>query len=253
MNEFAGKTALVTGASRGIGAAAAIALAEAGCARILIHYSTNLEGARRTFESVERAGSTGVLLQGELEAFEGIQEFLAKLAPFARKIDFLINNAGSLVERARLAEFTPELFDRVVNLNVKSLWFITQAVSAGMAERGEGAIVNISSISARNGGGNGSTVYAAAKGAVSAMTKGLAKELAPAGVRVNAVSPGTVDNDFHVRFSTREALDAATLATPQGRLSTNEDMARVIVFLCSAAAGNVVGQTIEVNGGALMI
>lgn len=253
MSEFAGKTALVTGASRGIGAAAAVALAEAGCARVLIHYGTFEEGAKRTLEAVERDGARGVVMQGQLESMEGINAFLALLAPYAGQIDYLVNNAGSIVERARLAEFTPELFDRVMNLNVKSLWFITQAVAPGMVERGEGAIVNVSSISARNGGGNGSTIYAAAKGAVSAMTKGLAKELAPAGVRVNAISPGTVDNDFHAKFSTREVLDGVARATPQGRLSTNEDMARVIVFLCSAAAGNVIGQTIEVNGGAYMI
>lgn len=253
MSEFAGKTALVTGASRGIGAAAAAALAEAGCARVLIHYGTFEEGAKRTLEAVERDGARGVVLQGQLESMEGIDAFLALLAPYAGQIDYLVNNAGSIVERARLAEFTPELFDRVMNLNVKSLWFITQAVAPGMVERGEGAIVNVSSISARNGGGNGSTIYAAAKGAVSAITKGLAKELAPVGVRVNAISPGTVDNDFHAKFSTREVLDGVAKATPQGRLSTNEDMARVIVFLCSAAAGNVIGQTIEVNGGAYMI
>lgn len=252
MSEFVSRTALVTGASRGIGAAAAAALAEAGCARVLIHYGRFEEGAKRTLEAVERAGAEGILLQGEFESASGIDAFLDRLASYAKQVDYLVNNAGSIVERARLAEFTPELFERVMNLNVKSLWFITQAVAPGMVERGEGAIVNVSSIAARNGGGNGSTIYAAAKGAVSAITKGLAKELAPAGVRVNAISPGTVDNDFHAKFSTREVLDGVAKATPQGRLSTNEDMARVIVFLCSAAAGNVVGQTIEVNGGAYM-
>jgi len=253
MSEFMGKTALVTGASRGIGAAAAIALAEAGCARVLVHFGVYELGAQRTLAAVERAGAAGAVLQGQLENMEGIDAFLSRLSPYAGQIDYLVNNAGSIVERARLPKFTPELFDRVMNLNVKSLWFITQAVASGMVERGEGAIVNVSSIAARNGGGNGSTIYAAAKAAVSAITKGLAKELAPKGVRVNAVSPGTVDNDFHAKFSTRDVLDQVARATPQGRLSTNEDMARVVLFLCSAAAGNVVGQTIEVNGGAYMI
>ncbi|MGB9612132.1 MAG: SDR family NAD(P)-dependent oxidoreductase, partial [Bryobacteraceae bacterium] len=92
-----------------------------------------------------------------------------------------------------------------------------------------------------------------AKAAVSAFAKGMARELAPCGVRVNAVSPGTVDNDFHARFSTREMLEAVIRQTPQGRLSTNEDIADVIVFLCSDAARNVIGQTIEVNGGMYMI
>jgi 3-oxoacyl-[acyl-carrier protein] reductase len=122
-----------------------------------------------------------------------------------------------------------------------------------MAARGRGVVVNLSSIAARNGGGPGATIYAAAKAAVSAMTKGLAKELAPSGVRVNAVSPGTVDNGFHARFSTREILDGVVRMTPQGRLSTNEDMADVVVFLCSDASRNIVGQTIEVNGGMYMV
>jgi NAD(P)-dependent dehydrogenase (short-subunit alcohol dehydrogenase family) len=121
-----------------------------------------------------------------------------------------------------------------------------------MAARG-GAIVNLSSIAARTGGGSGAAVYAASKAAVAALTKGLAKELAPRGIRVNALSPGTVDNDFHVHFSTREALAQVAASTPQGRLSTNEEMADAIVFLLSDAARNIVGQTIEVNGGAYMV
>mgnify|MGYP000884890363 CR=1 FL=1 len=253
MSEFNGKTALVTGASRGIGAATAIALARAGCERVLIHYCSEEAGAHQTLASVESAGAQGVVLYGDLSSDAGIEEFLALLAPHAGGIGILINNAGSLVERAKLAAFTPALFDSVMCLNVKSLYFITQLVAPGMAERGGGTIVNVSSIAARNGGGPGATIYAAAKAAVSAITKGLAKELAPAGIRVNAISPGTVDNDFHARFSTREILDAVSKATPQGRLSTNEDMADVAVWLCSGASRNVVGQTIEVNGGAFMI
>ena len=253
MTEFTGKTALVTGASRGIGAATAIALAKAGCGRVLIHYCLEEAGARQTLAAVGAAGAKAELLFGDLSTDAGIAAFLDVLAPHASGIDVLINNAGSLVERAKLAAFTPALFDRVMCLNVKSLYFIAQLVAPGMAERGGGVMVNVSSIAARNGGGPGATIYAAAKAAVSAITKGLAKELAPMGIRVNAISPGTVDNDFHARFSTREILDAVSKATPQGRLSTNEDMADVAVFLCSDAARNVVGQTIEVNGGAFMI
>jgi len=126
---------------------------------------------------------------------------------------------------------------------------ITQAVVPSMIRKGAGAIVNVSSIAARTGGGPGATVYAAAKAAVSAMTKGLARELAPHGIRVNAISPGTVDNYFHQRFSTRQVLDSVIASTPAGRLGTNEDMADVIVFLCSDAARYIYGQTVEINGG----
>lgn len=251
--DFDGKTALVTGASRGIGAAAAVALARAGCSRVLVHYASGVEGAQETSKAVEAAGAQAVLLRGELATEAGIQAFVASLAPYLSSIDFLINNAGSLVRRAKLADLDLATYNQVMDLNTKSVWFITQAVAAGMVARGSGVVVNLSSIAARNGGGLGATIYSAAKAAVSAMTKGLAKELAPAGVRVNAVSPGTVDNDFHARFSTREILDGVVKSTPQGRLSSNEDIADVIVFLCSEGARNVIGQTIEVNGGAFLV
>ncbi len=251
--EFQGKTALVTGASRGIGAATASALARAGCARIIIHYGSFRAGAEETAADVRAAGAEAVLLPGDLSTEEGIQAFLAALAPLAASIDILINNAGSLLQRAKLAETTFALYNRVMDLNAKSAWFIAQAVAAPMAARGSGVIVNLSSIAARNGGGPGATLYAASKATVACMTKGMAKELAPFGVRVNAISPGTVDNDFHAKFSTREILEGVVKMTPQGRLSSNGDMAAVVLFLCSEAAANIIGQTIEINGGMFMV
>lgn len=252
-SEFSGKTALVTGASRGIGAAAAVALARAGCARVLIHYSASRDGAGETAQRVRACGADAELIHGDLSTGEGIRAFVEALGDRAREVDILVNNAGSLIERAKLAGMTYELYERVMDLNAKSVWFITQAVAPHMVARGSGVIVNVSSIAARTGGGVGATAYAAAKAAVAAFTKGWARELASHGVRVNAVSPGTVDNDFHARFSTREMLESVVRQTPQGRLSTNEDVADVIVFLCSEAARNVVGQTLEVNGGMFMI
>jgi 3-oxoacyl-[acyl-carrier protein] reductase len=166
-------------------------------------------------------------------------------------VDVLVNNAGSLVKRVTLAECTEALYDEVMNVNVKSAYFITQAVVPYMINRGDGVIVNLSSIAARTGGGPGAAVYAAAKGSVLTLTKGLAKELAPHGIRVNAVSPGTVDNDFHERFSNRQILDSVIAMTPAGRLGTNEDVADAIVFLCSEGARYIHGQTIEINGGML--
>ena len=122
-----------------------------------------------------------------------------------------------------------------------------------MIENGGGVIMNLSSIAARNGGGPGATIYSAAKAAVSTITKGLAKELAPKGIRVNAVSPGTVDNYFHEQFSNKQILDAAVAQTPAGKLGTNEEVADTIVFLCSHASRFIYGQTIEINGGMYMV
>ncbi len=121
------------------------------------------------------AGAQTRLLTADLSSSAGIEEFCGQIA--GERIDVLINNAGSLVKRARLAEYTPELFDAVMNLNAKSAYFVAQSVAPGMADRGHGVVVNLSSIAARNGGGLGATIYAAAKAAVACMTKGLRANL----------------------------------------------------------------------------
>jgi 3-oxoacyl-[acyl-carrier protein] reductase len=251
--ELQGKTALITGASRGIGAAAAVGLAQAGVTRFLLHYNSNPQGVEDTIRAVRALGAEATAFGADLSTPEGIHQAQGEIAARGAGVDILINNAGSLVQRAKLPEFTEALYDQVMNLNVKSAWFIAQSVAKGMVERKHGYIINVSSIAARNGGGPGATIYASAKAAVSTFTKGMAKELAPFGVRVNAVSPGTVDNHFHEVFSTRQMLDSVIAQTPAGRLSSNEDVSDVIVFLCSDAARYVHGQTIEINGGMFMV
>jgi NAD(P)-dependent dehydrogenase (short-subunit alcohol dehydrogenase family) len=251
--ELTGKTALITGASRGIGAATAITLARHGVTRFVLHYNSNRQGMDSVLATVGSLGAEATAIQANLGRISGIHEFLDKLKESRVEPDILVNNAGSLVKRAKLLEFTEELYDEVMNLNVKSAWFITQAMAPSMLQRSDGVIVNLSSIAARNGGGPGATVYAAAKATIAAMTKGLAKELAPKGIRVNAVSPGTVDNDFHVQFSTRQILDSVVAMTPAGTLGTNEEIADTILFLCSKAARFIHGQTIEINGGMYMV
>jgi 3-oxoacyl-[acyl-carrier protein] reductase len=244
-------SALITGASRGIGAAAARALRTAGIREFVLQYNRYQQGAEELQADLLQSGATCTLIQGDLSRQEGIDATISAWRESGTQPQILVNNAGSLVQRARLAEFTPELFDRVMTLNVKSAWLLTQAVAPVMIAQGRGIIVNVSSIAGRNGGGLGATVYAGAKAAITSMTKGLARELAPQGIRVNAVSPGTVDNYFHEQFSNRQILDSVVANTPAGRLGTNEEMADVIVFLCSEAARYVHGQTIEVNGGML--
>jgi 3-oxoacyl-[acyl-carrier protein] reductase len=249
MNEFTGKSALVTGASRGIGAATAIALARAGCASVILQYNSFATGAESTLAHIRSLGASGTAIQADFSKMDGVRDFLRTLDAAGLEFDILVNNAGSLVRRAKLGEMTESTFDAVLTLNTKSMWFLTQACVPAMIRRGSGVIVNVSSIAARNGGGPGATAYAAAKAAVSAITKGWAKELAPKGIRVNAISPGTVDNDFHQQFSTPEMLEAVVKATPAGRLGTNEEMADLVLFLCSRHAAYIHGQTIEINGG----
>lgn len=147
-DEFQGKMALVTGASRGIGAATAIALARAGCKRVYVHYNSSAEGAERTAAEIRQAGAEAMVLAGNLSSEAGIRAFVDVVAGEPHAIDYLVNNAGSLVRRATLAGFTYALFDEVMDLNAKSMFFLTQAVAPRMAARG-GAIVNLSSIAAR--------------------------------------------------------------------------------------------------------
>lgn len=253
MSEFAGKTALVTGASRGIGQATAVALAKAGASRVVIHYNGHKTGIEETGEAVRSHGAAADVMQGDLSTEAGIDKFCLTLTRSGIDVDILVNNAGSLVKRAKLLESTPELFDEIFTLNVKSAWFVSKAVAGGMIERKSGAIVNLSSIAARHGGGPGAALYSAAKAAVACFTKGLSKELAPHGIRVNAVSPGTVDNHFHEVFSTAEMLEGVKKQTPAGTLGANEEIADTIVFLCGYGGRFIHGQTIEVNGGLYMV
>ena len=247
--EFRGMTALVTGGSNGIGAATAVALARHG-ARVLVHYNQAADQAAAVLEQVKGAGSDGELFQADLLQREGMHALIGQIR--TRPIDILINNAGSLVKRTRALEITEQFWDEVLMLNTTSAFFIAQAVLPGMVERKRGVIVNVTSIAARHGGGVGALAYATAKGAISTMTRGLAKEFAPQGIRVNAVSPGTIYTNFHRAFSTEQMLKAVVDASPAARLGTSEETADVIVFLCSEASRYVHGQVIEVNGGMLM-
>lgn len=248
--EFKGQTALVTGSSNGIGAETAVKLAEQG-ARVLIQYHRGKQDAESVLDRVQKAGGAGAIYPGDFSTSDGVHEFL-KLAGKER-VDILINNAGSLVQRTPFLEFTEELWDQVFNLNLKSVFLVTRHFLPAMVERGRGVVINVSSIAARHGGGPGAIAYSSSKGALSTMTKGLSKEFAPKGVRINGVSPGTVYTNFHRTFSTEQMLDNVRKSTPVGRLGTSEETADVILFLCSDAARFIHGQVIEVNGGLLMV
>src|SRR5579883_1943200 len=246
MQSFQGKTVLVTGASSGIGLATALAFGERG-AHVIAHYHHREAEARGAVSRAEAAGGTGEVLQADLAHIAGVQKMAKAIA--GRRVDVLVNNAGWLIRRTRTLEFTAELWDEVMTLNLSSAFFLAQAVLPGMVERKSGVVLNISSVAGRMGGGLGAGVYAAAKAGLSAITKNLAREFAPQGIRVNAVSPGTIDTDYHKTFSTAQMLDGVRAATPMGRLGTSEEVADVILFLASDAARFIQGQVIEVNGG----
>ena len=248
--EFRNQTVLITGASAGIGAAAAQAFGSRG-AHVIVHYNTRREAAEEVVKAIQAAGGTGETVQADLGTNEGVQSLCGWL--LFHPVDILVNNAGSLVRRTKVLDFTPELMEQVLLLNFTSAFFVAQAVLPGMVERKHGVIVNISSVAARNGGGIGALAYASAKAALSAMTKNMAKEFAASGIRVNTVSPGTIDTDYHRTFSTEQMLNNIKAATPAGRLGTSEEVADAILYLCSDGARFIQGQALEVNGGFLMV
>lgn len=244
-----GKIALVTGASSGIGAASAIALGKAG-AYVIVHYNSQKSEAEEVLRQLQAIGANGEIVQADLSTRAGLDQFCAFAS--SRPIDILVNNAGSLVERTRVLQFTHELWEKVMMLNLTSAFFLSQAVLGGMAERRSGVILNMSSVAARFGGGLGAIAYSAAKAAVSTMTRGLTREFGPQGVRINCISPGTIDTGYHRAFSTSEGLDGVRAATPIGRLGTPEEIADLVVFLSTNQSTFIHGQVIEINGGFFM-
>ena len=246
------KVVLVTGASSGIGAATANLFGKCG-ARVALGFHSNERGAEIIRDEIRQFGGTAYAFQADVQNPEEINSMVEEVASLLGPVDILINNAGSLIERAALMTQSVESWDSVMHLNLRSVFLLSQIVGISMIERGGGAIVNISSIAARNGGGPGSGAYSAAKAGVITLTKSLARELAPHGIRVNCLNPGVIDTPFHEVFSTPESMKNFAQMIPLGRVGKANECAKAIVFLASDAASYIVGESIEVNGGLLML
>ncbi len=248
---FKDQVALVTGASSGIGRATAEALAREG-ARVGVNYCKNQAGADKTAETIRKAGGEALEIRADVTRRAEVLAMMAAVRKAWGRIDILVNNAGDLLARRNLTDMTEEYWDQIMALNLKSVFLCVQAVWEEMAARKSGCIINVSSIAGRNGGGPGAAAYAAAKGGLLTYTKGLAKELAAHGVRVNGIAPGVIATPYHERYSPGEAFQRFITQIPMGRAGTSEDIADVIVFLASPAARFITGETVEVNGGMLM-
>ncbi len=246
------KVVLITGASTGIGAAAALAFAEQG-SKVVVHYNASKDAADKVAREVKAAGGEALLVGGDVTKSANVKRIVADaLAGFGR-IDVLVNNAGGLVQRTRIEDYTEAFLHQVLDLNVIQVAMFMHEVVPAMRKQGGGNIINVSSIAARHGGGGGAIVYAGAKGFISTATKGWAKELVGDKIRVNAVSPGVITTPFHERYSTAEQLKAMQATIPMNRLGTAEECAGTFIYLASdAMSGYVTGQVIEVNGGQYM-
>ena len=238
-----GKRVLITGASRGIGAAAARLFAEAG-AKLALHYR------REPAEAAEIEGA--VLIAADFAERDAPRRVVVEAVAALGGLDVLINNAGHMLGRKSLAEMDDEAIDAVFDLNARSTVSASRAALPALAQS-HGNIINVTSISARSGGSAGSALYSASKAFVSTFTRALATELAPQGIRVNAVSPGTITTRFHEIYSTPEKLEATRTKIPLQRLGTSNDCAGAFLMLASDRLGGyVTGQVLEVNGGQLM-
>ena len=251
--DFTGKVVLVTGASSGIGRATAELFGRCG-ASVALTYLTNKAGADDAVAAIS-AGSgdrAAMAIKADVTNNSEIEQTIREVQNGIGTIDILINNAGSLVERLKTLEMTERRWNEVMNLNATSAFFAAKAVIPKMLDKGSGVIVNVTSIAGRNGGAPGSIHYSSAKAAILTMTKGLAKEFATQGIRVNAVSPGVIDTPYHETFTTPEVMQNLRKAIPMGREGRPDEVASVIAFLASDAASYLCGETIEVNGGLLM-
>jgi 3-oxoacyl-[acyl-carrier protein] reductase len=249
--DLAGKAVLITGASRGIGAAIARGFG-AQSARVAVHYNSGRSEAEAVVKEIESAGGDAFAVQGDVSKVEGVTRIVEESAGHFGRLDGLVNNAGMMLERTAYADMTEDYYDTVMNLNARSVVFACRAATPWLKQNG-GFIINTSSLAARNGGSAGVGLYASAKAFVSNMTRGLAKELIPHNIRVNAVAPGFIHTRLHELYSTDEHWKAAIATIPQGRVGTPEDCVGAYLFLASPSlSGFIVGQVIEVNGGQLM-
>jgi len=249
--DLSGKVAWVTGSSTGIGAACALALAREGC-RVAVHYNRSGEEARRVVQKIEGSGGEALLVRGDVSDAAEVGRMAAEVEDRFGGLDFLVNNAGGLLERRPFSEMTEELWERVMEVNLKSVFLVSRAALPLMRRRGGGRIVNVTSIAARTGGGPGSSAYASAKGGVSTLTRAMAKELVSENILVNGVAPGVIATPFHDRYTPPEVRERLRRGIPIGREGTPEEVAGVVVFLLSPAADYLVGEIVEVNGGQLM-
>ena len=249
ITDLAGKAVLVTGASTGIGAAVAKGFA-AQNARVVVHYNASEAVAKRLVEEINGAGGTAFAIRADVRSVQACRELIAETHKLLGSIDILVNNAGGVVNRLPLQEIDDVLYEDIVNLNARSVFACSRAVIPIMQSQGGGVIISTTSLAARSGGGSKSTLYAASKAFVSTFTRGLAKEVARHGIRVNAIAPGVIGKPDKSKTTPNHQLEASIKLTPMRRIGTVEECVGAYLFLASPEmAGFITGQVIEVNGG----
>ena len=244
-----GRVALVTGGARDIGQAISLELARNG-ADVVVNFLDSEASAAATVAEIEAMGRRGLAARADVTRKPDVDRLLDEALRFGGgRIDILVNNAGGLIQRVLLADVTEALVEKAIRVNFTSALLMSQAVIPQMVAHGGGRVINVSSLAGHDGGAGRSLHYAAAKAALSNLSRSLAKEFAAKGISVNTVAPGVIANGFHARNTSPEALAAMVARVPMKRAGTNEDVAGVVAFLASPAAAYVTGQVVHVNGG----
>ena len=243
--QLEGKVALVTGASRGIGAVVACRLAQAG-ARVGVNYHASPDAAAIVVESINKDGGEAILVGGDVSQEESAEKVVKELVDYYGSIDILINNAGINKDQL-LIKMKPEDFDSVINVNLRGAFLCTRFAMTHMIRQRSGRVINMSSVVGLSGN-PGQANYAAAKAGMVGLTKAVAREVASRNVTVNALAPGYIDTAM-VDGLTEETQDKILSTIPMGRFGTPEDVAEAVVFLASDGASYITGQVLTIDGG----
>lgn len=242
-----GKVAVVTGGARDIGRAVSVKLAAEG-ARVALNYHASEEQAEATLKAIRDAGGEAIAVGGDMTKQEDVDRLVAETVnAFGEKIDVLVNVAGGIVARKTIEEADVEFVEFLMKLNYSSAFMVTKAVLPYMGDGG--SIVNFSSQAGRDGGGPGAWAYASTKGAISTMTRGLAKELGPRNIRVNALCPGMIATTFHDTFTKNEVRTKVAAGTPLRREGNASEVADAVAYLASNEASFLTGVNLDINGG----
>ena len=251
MQVLTNKVAIVTGGSRDIGEQVSMKIALAG-AKVCINYLNDEKKALETLATIKSQGGEAIIAKGDMTISTDVDKIVQSCTEaFGNTIDILVNVTGGLIARKLLADMDENFWNAVMDVNVKSAFLVTKAVVPYMTNGG--SIINFSSQAARDGGGFGAIAYASAKGAILTMTKGLAKELGPKGIRVNCISPGMINTNFHNTFTKDEVRKNVVAATPLRREGEASEVGDLALYLASHASSFITGSSIEINGGTYFV
>ena len=249
MKNLIGKVALVTGASRDIGRAISISLANAGV-KVLVNYYRDKSMGEETVSIIKNNGGDAIAVYADVTNSGDVSNMIKESQKvFGNEVHILVNNVGGLFARKKISEIDENFYNLLMDVNFKSVFLVTKAIKPIMPEGG--SIVNISSQAARDGGGPGSSLYSASKGAVTSYTRALAKEFGPDGIRVNAITAGMTSTRFHDDFTSDEIRKKVAGATPLRREGKPEEIADLAIYLASDSSSYITGANIDINGGIL--